>query len=764
MNRTASLRFTASTLLTLCAVTLPAQQPPPQAENVADAATLTVDRIFGSQEFQAESAGPLVWSKRSATYFTLETPPSRAGASADPGRDLVRHELVGEGKSILVPASAFIPKGAEKPLKIESFEFSADESRLLIFTNSKRVWRRNTRGDYWVLDMATRELRKIGGDAEPSTLLFAKFSPDGTRVAYVRANNLYVQDLRDLRLTALTTDGSATLVNGTSDWVNEEELGLRDAYRWSPDGRAIAFWQFDTSGVGEFHLIDNTSALYPKITSFAYPKVGEKNSATRLGVIAATGGTVRWLDISGDPREHYLPHVEWSPDGSQLLVQQLNRLQNAHRVMLADPKTGATRTIHTENDAAWVENENPVQWLNGGKDFLWLSERDGWRHAYVAGTDGPRFTRVTPGDFDVIDSEAVDTAGGWFYYAASPTNPTQRYLYRSRLAGGAPERLSPAAQPGWHTYNISPDAQWAVHTYSNFNTPPVVALVHLPDHRVVRVLRDNAKLREKIAALQQPATEFLRVEIGGGVTLDAWCIRPAKPDSQRKHPLLFYVYGEPASQSVQDAWGGKRGLWHRMLAQRGYVVVSVDNRGTAAPRGREWRKIIYRQIGILAAQEQAAATKALLARWPFADPARVGIWGWSGGGSMSLNAIFRYPDLYRTAMAVAPNASQLLYDTIYQERYMGLPADNVAGYRDGSPITHAANLQGNLLLIHGTGDDNGHFQGTERLMNELIAHHKLFTVLPYPGRSHSLSEGKNTERHFYMVLTDYLHRNLPPNN
>jgi dipeptidyl-peptidase-4 len=446
------------------------------------------------------------------------------------------------------------------------------------------------------------------------------------------------------------------------------------------------------------------------------------------------------------------------------LAQQLNRLQNTLRVMLADPKTGATRTIHTETDAAWVESENPVQWLNGGKDFLWLSERDGWRHAYVAGTDGRRFTRVTQGDFDVIDPEAVDAAGGWFYYTASPANPTQRYLYRSRLDGGAPERLSPAGQPGWHTYNISPDAQWAVHTYSNFTTPPVVALVHLPDHRVVRVLADNTKLREKIAALQQPATEFLRVEIGGGVTLDAWCIRPAKPDAQRKHPLLFYVYGEPASQSVQDAWGGKRGLWHRMLAQQGYIVVSVDNRGTASPRGREWRKVIYRQIGILAAQEQAAAAKALLARWPFADPGRVGIWGWSGGGSMSLNAIFRYPELYHTAMAVAPNASQLLYDTIYQERYMGLPADNVAGYRDGSPITHAANLQGNLLLIHGTGDDNGHFQGTERLMNELIAHHKLFTVLPYPGRSHSLSEGKNTERHFYTVLTDYLHQNLPPNN
>ncbi len=745
------MKRAASSLLLLLA--LPAAM---RAEPAA--ATLTVDRIFGGDEFQAERTGPLVWSKRSATYFTLDA------ATPDADRDLVRHDLVGDGKKILVPASAFIPKGAEKPLKIESFEFSADESRLLIFTHSKRVWRRNTRGDYWVLDVATRELRQLGGDAAPSTLMFAKFSPDGTRVAYVRANNLYVQNLRDLSLTALTTDGSTTLINGTSDWVNEEELGVRDGYRWSPDGASIAFWQFDTGGVGEFHLIDNTSALYPKITSFAYPKVGEKNSATRLGVVAATGGAPRWLDVPGDPREHYLPRLEWSPDGAQLLLQQLNRLQNTNRVMLADPKTGATRTILTETDAAWVENDNPVQWLNGGKDFLWLSERDGWRHAYVAGTDGKRLTRVTSGDFDVIDPEAVDAADGGLYYAASPANPTQRYLYRAPLAGGAPERISPADQPGWHTYDLSPDAQWAVHTYSSFTTPPVVQLVRLPDHKVVRVLAANTKLREKIAALKLPATEFLRVDIGGGIALDAWCIRPATTDAARKHPLLFHVYGEPASQSVQDAWGGRRGLWHRMLAQLGYVVVSVDNRGTASPRGREWRKSIYRQIGILAAQEQAAAARALLARWPFADPARVGIWGWSGSGSMSLNAIFRYPELYHTALAVAPNASQLLYDTIYQERYMGLPADNADGYRDGSPITHAARLKGNLLLIHGTGDDNGHFQGTERLMNELIAHHKLFTVLPYPGRSHALSEGKNTERHFYTVLTDYLHRNLPPNN
>jgi dipeptidyl-peptidase-4 len=725
-------------------------------QNVAtDPALLTLERIFASGEFRERGLGAYKWSRRTASYFTLEAP-----QTGGKGRELVRNDTATGLKEIVVPGSAFIPEGHSEPLNVESFEFSADESRLLLYTNSRRVWRRNTRGDYWALEVATRQLRKLGGNAAPSTLMFAKFSPDGTRVAYVRENNIYVQDLRSMRIVALTRDGSSTLINGTSDWVNEEELSIRDAFRWSPDGRSIAFWQFDTSGVRQFHLINNTADTYPKITSFVYPKVGETNSATRLGLISATGGRVRWLEIPGDPRNHYIPHAEWSPDGKRLLVQQFNRLQNTNRVMLADAKSGAIRTVLTETDAAWLENENPAQWMDNGSKFLWLSERDGWRHAYLAGTDGRQFARITGGDFDVIQVEAMDEKNGWLYFSASPENPTQHYLYRARLGGGTPERLSPVAQPGWHTYDFSPDAQWAMHTYSTITNPPVVELVQLPGHKVVRVLADNQKLREKLATLRLPTAELLKVDIGDGVSLDAWCLKPPGLNPSAKYPLLIHVYGEPASQSVSDRWHGGSGLWHWMLAQQGYIVASIENRGTPVPRGRTWRKMAFRQVGILAAQDQAAGVQALLKLWPYADAGRVGVWGWSGGGSMSLNAIFRYPDLYSTAMAVAPNASQLLYDTIYQERYMGLPQDNAENYRLGSPITHASQLKGNLLLVHGTGDDNGHYQGTERLMNELIAHHKHFTVMPYPNRSHSISEGTNTVRHFYGTLTRYLHEHL----
>ena len=721
---------------------------------------LTVERIFSADEFQEARIGTITWSKLGAAYFALKEPAAEGG-----GQALVRVDAASGTEEVVVPASAFIASGESKPLSIDGFAFSADESRLLIYTNSQRVWRRNTLGDYWVLDIATRVLKKLGGEASPSTLMFAKFSPDGSRVAYVRENNLCVQDLRDMRITALTTDGSAKLINGTADWVNEEELSIRDGYRWSPDGKSIAFWRFDTTGVEDFHLLDNTHGTYPRLTSFPYPKVGKTNSASRIGVVGTAGGDIRWLDVPGDSREHYLPQMEWAPDGGAILIQQMNRPQNVNRAMLWNVKTGAIQTILTETDPAWLENENPVRWVQNGRGFVWLSERSGWRHAYRAGVDGKTFSAITEGDFDVLTVEAIDEAHGWLYFAASPDNPTQRYFYKVSLNGGIPERLSPANQPGWHTYEVSPDANWAVHKYSTFVTPPIVELIRLADHSVVRLLTDNAKLREKLARLDRPSVEFFRVEIGtetgNELPLDGWCLKPPSFNPAGKYPLMFHFYGEPHGQTVRDAWQGPGGLWHWMLAQQGYLVASVDNRGTNAPRGREWRKCVYRKIGIIAPEEQAAATRILLKRWSFADSDRIGIWGWSGGGSMSLNALFRYPDLYHTAIAVAPNADQLLYDTIYQERYMGLPADNADGYRLGSPITYAKQLKGNLLLVHGTGDDNGHYQGTEKLINELIAHNKRFTVMPYPARSHAISEGQNTVPHFYSLLTNYLHDHLP---
>ena len=720
---------------------------------VVEPSQLTLGRIFTDKEFQEDKLESLHWSKLGAHYFALEAP-----SVGKAGKDLVRHEAATGAKSILATAQALTLPGEKKPLNVDSFEFSKDESQVLLFANTRKVWRKNTRGDYWVLNVASQKLRKLGGTAEPATLMFAKFSPDGTHVAYVRKNNLEVQSLDDLKVSALTTDGSGTLINGASDWVNEEELGLRDCFRWSPDGARLLFWQFDTKDVKRFTLVNQTDGSYPRLTTFPYPKAGEKNSATRLGVITAAGGAVVWLNVTGDPREHYLPHAEWTPDGKAVMLQQLNRLQNTLHVMRADPATGEVQTVLTETDAAWVDNKNTFRWM--GDDLLWLSERSGWRHAYRLNPAG-EIKPITQGEFDVIDVSHVDDKGGWLYYLASPANATQRYLYRVSLQGGEPQRVSPVDQPGTHSYDIAEEAQYAVHTHSSINTPPVIQLVSLPEHRTIRVLKSQDKLRAKLAKLKLPRTEFLRVDIGGGIACDALCITAQDLDKSRKHPLLMYVYGEPAGQTVKDVWGGQRTLWHWMLAQQGFVVASADTRGTPSPRGREWRRSIYRQLGTLNSAEEAAATRELLERFTFLDPARVGIWGWSGGGSSSLDAIFRFPELYQTAMAVAPVPDRLLYATIYEERYMGLPKDNVQGYRLGSPLAHAAKLQGNLLIVHGTGDDNVHYQGVEKLINELIALNKPFTVMPYPNRDHAINTGKGPSRHLYELLTNYLRRHLP---
>lgn len=715
---------------------------------------LTLDRIFASSEFAPQRFGPARWLD-DGSYTTVEL--SRA---VDRALEIVRYDARSGRRDVEVSATQLMPPAHTTPLLIEDYSWSADGSRLLIFTNSRRVWRQNTRGDYWVLDVGSGRLQQLGGDAPESTLMFAKFSPDGDRVGYVRQNNVYVEDLTSARITQLTHDGSTTVINGTFDWVYEEELHLRDGFRWSPDGTRIAYWQLDASGVRDFYLINYTDSLYSFVTPIQYPKAGTTNSAGRVGVVSAGGGATTWFDIEGDPRNNYIARMEWAADSDEIIVQHLNRLQNTNRVLLGTAETGAVRTVFTDRDDAWLDVVDDLRWLDEGGRFTWVSERDGWRRVYIVSRDGETMTAITPPETDVMSVELISEADGWLYYMASPDNATQRYLYRVSLtAGGSPKRISPV-DPGTHGYQISPDGRWAFHTYSTFDTPPVTSLVSLPDHRVVRTVVDNVRLRERLATLNAPETELFRVDVGEGVELDAWMMRPHDFDPSRKYPIVFHVYGETWSQTVLDRWGGSQLLWHSLLTEQGYIVASMDNRGTPAPRGRHWRKIVYGEIGTISSQDQANGARRIIADRPYVDGDRVGIWGWSGGGSSTLSAMFRYPDVYHTGMSVAPVPDQRYYDTIYQERYMGLPQDNVEGYRDGSPITYADQLRGNLLIVHGTGDDNVHYQGTEALINRLIEHNKHFTMMAYPNRSHGIFEGRGTTRHLYGLLTRYLKENL----
>lgn len=730
-----------------------AQQP--------DTSRLTLERIYSSTEFAGQPFGPARWIENGTGYTTLERSAARPGA-----RDVVRYDTASGTRAVLVAAEKLMPAGQSEPLAIEDYIWSPDGKRLMVFTNSARVWRQNTRGDFWVLELASGRLSKLGGEAKPSTLMFAKFSPDGTRVGYVRENNLYVETLADSRITQLTRDGSRTIINGTFDWVYEEELDLRDGWRWSPDGRSIAFWQLDASGVKDFTLINYTAGIYPEIIPIQYPKAGETNSAARVGVIdvtgGATGGTPRWFEIPGDPRNHYPARMNWAANSDQIVVQQLNRLQNTNLVMLGDARTGRMRTVLTETDKAWVDVQpGDITWLDGGKNFLWVSERDGWRRVYLVSRDGKTVKPLTVGAFDVISVQSVDEANGWLYFLASPENATQRYLHRVRLDGSARlERVTPAAQAGVHDYNVAPNAAFAFHNFSSFATPGRIELVRLPTHETARALADNEALRAKVKQLRLGKNEFFRVDAGDGVQLDGWMMKPPDFDPAKRYPVLFFVYGEPWSQTVLDSWGGPQQLWHLMLAQQGYVVMSVDNRGTPSPRGREWRKVVYRQHGIISSKDQAGAATTI-SKWPFVDPKRIGIWGWSGGGASTLNAMFRYPDLYKMGMAVAPVGDPRYYDTIYQERYMGLPQDHPEEYKRSAPVTYAHQLKGDLLIVHGTGDDNVHYQNTEAVINALIEANKSFTMMAYPNRTHGIFEGKNTTRHLYELLTRYLHERLP---
>jgi dipeptidyl-peptidase-4 len=700
---------------------------------------LELAQIFGPAAIRAERTPAVRWLPDGMAYTTLEQS-ANAG-----GMDLVRYDAATGKRSI-------IALGTSKPLEVVDHHWSPTAQVVLLKASTG-----------WSLyDLKKKELRQLGRHLAPGSLLYPEFSPDGTRIAYVAGGNLHVEAVDGSASLQLTSDGTDLLLNARGDLAYEEEFALAKAYLWSPDSRRIAYWQFDTSGVGTFYMIRNTDGQYSKPVPLRYPKPGTTNSAGRVGVVSADAPGTRWFALAGEPRDNYVPRLDWAGNSHEVLIQHMNRPQNTNRVMLGEAASGEVRPLIVEKDDTWLLANDDVRWLEGGGEFTWLSERDGWMHLYVVSRDGNRFDLRTPGAFDIVRIEAIDVKAGYVYFIASPDNVTQRYLYRATLKGAPKlERLTPAGTAGSHDYNIAPGAKWAFQTFSTAQTPPVIDIVRLPAHERRRVIADNARMRTLLADTPSASMQFFKIDIGGTV-LDAWMMKPPDFDPARKYPLLMYVYSEPAGQTVADRWGGDRHLWHLMLAQQGFLVASVDSRGAAAPRGRDWRRSIYRQIGILASADQAAALRQMMSDHPYIDASRIGIWGSSGGGAMTLNALFRYPKLYSTGIAIASPVDQMLYNSIYQERYMGLPADNPTGYRDGSPINFAQNLTGNLLIIHGTGDDNVHYQNAEQLVDRLIGLNKRFSLMIYPNRTHGISEGANTRLHLFELATRFLRDHLKP--
>ena len=734
MNTFSRFLLSAVTLLT-AALSLQAQPE------------LTLEDIYAKGTFRMRGVPQPTWMEDGRSY------------SAMTGEGLVQVDAATLAEKVIVPMSAFIPEGADRPVRAEDYTWSEDKTKLVVYTNSRRVWRRNTRGDYWLLDIAAGTIRQLGKGLEPSRMMYGKLSPKGDRFAYVYYNNLYVEDVTTGERRQLTRDGSDIIVNGNFDWVYEEELNCYDGWRWSPDGKKIAFWRSDTEGTGTFLMIDNIDSLYSFTIPLPYPKAGTTNSAVKVGVVDVETAETGWFPVPGDPRENYIARMEFVPGTEEVMIQQLNRLQNTNTVYYGNVNTLELNPFYQDHDDAFLDIHDNIVWLDGNKYFTWTSEKDGWRHLYRVSRDGKKETLITKGEFDVIRILQIDTKGGYVYYMASPESAVEQYLYRSRLDGKkAAERVTPMGFNGTYSYNISPGAKYALCSYSNCATPRVYEMVSLPDHKVIRTLEDNEALKAVYASYGFRTREYFQVDIGE-VVLDGWMIKPRDFDPAKKYPVIFNIYGEPASSTVQNSWSGD--YWNQLLAQNGYIVMSIDPRGTNNPKGREWRKSIYGKVGILAMADHAKAVRLAEGMFPFMDPERIGVWGWSGGGSSTAHLMFKYPDIYSTGIAVAGVYSQYLYDSIYQERYMGLPSTNPDGFREGSPINHAAGLKGDLLLIHGTGDDNVHYQSLEMLVNELVKQDKQFSMMAYPMRTHGISERENTTMHLYRTMLRFWLEHLP---
>ena len=708
----------------------------------------------------------VVWNESETGYFTIKD------------NNIVLVSTRGKEDKVILSSSQV------NNLEIESFSFSQSKNKILIFTQSVKVWRYNTRGDYWVYDFKKNEIQKLGRNMSGSSLMFAKFSPNERFVAYVSKEksesgirnsstsvNIYLESLDDRTIKKLTSsNGTKKLINGTFDWVYEEEFGCRDGFIFNEDGTRIAFWQIDANQVRDFYMINNTDSIYSYTIPVEYPKVGEDLTPARIGVINLSNEEITWMKIPGEQNKFYLPRMTWMPGRNDLMIQQLNRKQNHSKIYIANANNGSTELLMEEKDDAWVDLRSswPYQvqagwkFINNGKEFLYTTEKDGWSHIYRFDITNKTEYLVTKGNYDVVKPLAYDEKNESVYFIASPENPTERYLYKTSAKGdGKLIRVTPDVLEGSHNYQISTKAKYAFHSFSNYFTRPMQAIVSLPNHKFIN---ENQNMIEKydLEKKKDHPLEFFEITTVDDVTMEGWIVKPKNLDKNKKYPVLFYFYSEPAGQTGVNRYGaGNNGLYDGNLGEDGYVYVTFDGRGTPSPKGRAWRKAIYRNIGRINVRDMAMGAKAVFEKYEFIDTSRVAVHGWSGGGTATLNCLFQYPEIFHTGIAVAAVANQLTYDNIYQERYMGDPKESYQDYVDGSPIKYAKNLEGNLLYIHGTGDDNVHYQNAEMLANELIKHKKIFYMLSYPNRSHGIRED-GAYPHVRLMFTDFLRKNCPP--
>jgi len=718
--------FTLLALMICSAVTVSAQKK-----------AVSLEDVFKKGTFNQKSVHGINWMKDGQYYSSL----------VNNGQPQVVKINVATGEQ-----EAVLIDGGKLGINFTDYSFNNDETKALLGSEVESIYRRSSKGIYHVLDIASGDVQKL---MDGEKISYATLSPDNSKVAFVKDNNLYYIELATNKATQITHDGKWNhIINGSADWVYEEEFSMAQAFDWAPDGKKIAYLRFDESEVPEFNM-QLWGSLYPEDYKFKYPKAGEKNAEVSIHIYDLDGGKAITVD-AGEEKDIYLPRIYWAGTSETLAFIRLNRLQNQMDLLHAHAATGESKLVVEETSDTYVDlnyNDN-LQYLKNGKGIIRTSEKDGYKHIYHHDMDGKLIRQITTGNWEVTDLIGVDESSNTLYYLSTEISPLEKNLYAIGLNGKKKELLTPSK--GTHAVNMSGDFKYYIDYYTTANEPLTVTL-NTSKGKTVKVLEDNKNLKDNLANFAISQREFFEFETVDGTLLNGYLLKPADFDENKQYPVLMYVYGGPGSQTVTNSWGGSRDFWHHHLAAEGYIVASIDNRGTGA-RGKEFKDLTYANLGKIETEDQIAGAR-YLGSLPFVDPERIGIWGWSYGGYMSSLGLMVGNDVFKAAIAVAPVTTWRYYDTIYTERYLQTPQLNAAGYDNNSPITHVNKLKGNFLLIHGTGDDNVHYQNAVDLVDALISADKQFETFYYPNRNHGIYGG-NTTWHLYNMMTDFIKRKL----
>jgi len=634
-------------------------------------------------------------------------------------------------------------------ISFEDYSFSANEQMVLLPTETESIYRHSSRSKYYIYDRATKSIQELSTDKQR----LAQFSPDATKVAFVRTNNIFIKDLKSGSETQITTDGEMNkIINGATDWVYEEEFAFDNGFQWNSSGTKIAYYRFNEEAVPEFSM-DMFSELYPSQYRFKYPKAGETNSTVEIFIYDLATKEIVEADIEVED-EFYIPRIKWTKDKNVLSVQRMNRHQNNLDFILVNATDGSARTIFTETDDAYIDVTDNLTFLNDGEHFVWTSEKSAYNHIYLYNLKGRQVRKITKGDYDVTDFYGVDETNNTVYFASAERSPMHRDVYAVQLNGRNKRVLT--NKMGTNSATFSTSYKYFINQHSDANTPYYFSLYNAEGSEV-RMLKDNSRLNGALSEYALSNKEFFNFETTEGVNLNGWMMKPHDFDETKEYPVFMYLYGGPGSQQVTDAWGGSNFLWFQMLTQQGYIVACVDNRGTGA-RGAEFKKCTYQQLGKLETKDQIEANR-YIANLPFVDGSRIGIFGWSYGGYMSSLCLLKGADDFKMAIAVAPVTNWRYYDSIYTERYMRTPQENASGYDDNSPINHVEKLKGKYLLIHGSADDNVHYQNTMEMVNAMVNANKQFDLFIYPNKNHGIYGGY-TRLHLFTKMTNFIKENL----